>query len=285
MSFDGIDELGFSGENRGGGLEMYLLPVASVNTFPKRSGTNYLSSIVPVNGDNFVKIRFTQFTSNLFIRKRLKDKTEVWDHTIRGDIPKQRFDVLQKLYGYNNNRFVCVYVNLNGEQRVLGTPEDPLFINWDEDCGVKAGDSNSYTITLTWTSPFPAPFYEEELSFKRCAPVDIFVDGVFFLSAEPGTTVNVLLNNAFNLEHDYEDPSASHTLIELRPHTFSQNGSLDGTSSQSASITAIEYSFNGANYQPLNYPLAFTSGQTLHQRITKTKSSTSGFLVQYGTYS
>lgn len=277
MALKNYNPLTYLDENYSGGHYIALVHVDDVVSFPEIYEHVVLGEIELAPGVLFTTIDLLNYTLDLDIRKRISGSSDLHQHTISATVPKNRKQVLGSLQDFNNKNCIVLYVSYNGDQRLLGTPDNPVRFGWRSIYGENPADTNEYRLEIEWENAEEAPFYEEEIDLATCGPVTILLDGDLYAIVPPGGTIDIPLNDIFKEYFTIDNPSGMNKLVnDFQPIPIVRELRIDTVTDKSAEVELIEYSLNDVDYFDIEaaLPLTIPASSTLYLRATIADNTT-----------
>lgn len=161
-----MDSINSLKENNIGGSKNYLLLVSkdAIDVFPDVINININDAITLLPGESWVKWEFTEKTISFDETPRDDTGKTGFDIELVGIIPKDSLNLLRIITSSTYKRAVVLYVDSNGETRVIGSKENPAKILRPKIThGNKPTDLNHYEVVITNSHTKRAPFYQAAL--------------------------------------------------------------------------------------------------------------------------
>lgn len=95
---------------------------------------------------------------NSFLSEQDED-TGTFNTTITGVIRGVDPTTIYQLNKMSKQGMVLTYTDDSGQERVVGNPNNPAKLRFNDELGAATGDLVGQTITITWSHGEPAPFY------------------------------------------------------------------------------------------------------------------------------
>lgn len=146
-------------DNIGGSSRtIHILPFDEAPIF------SILDNLVTTNLDidSWCTIDFTFDTVSFSETEVLVSGSEAYKKVISGSIPKDRYEVSNRLKQYNKKRVVCIHTDRNGVRRVIGNRLAPAILSFNFGTGPSPDDQNKYDLLISQTDKNQAPYYSNE---------------------------------------------------------------------------------------------------------------------------
>lgn len=148
-------------QNIAGISSIQYVPVEWILTFPEFINTNntITEQVALIVGKSWLSMFPVIETIDFRERQRDSSQAAFFTQSLKMDIAKDtnvkdyQFDIMRR------HRFILIYTNRNGEQKLLGTPEYPFKFNSTLQSGRKPGDFSGHKIEFESQNPNKAPFY------------------------------------------------------------------------------------------------------------------------------
>lgn len=179
--------------NAGGAPWFQVVLPADIDTIPDRQLDQIPTAITLVGGANAYNILATtgsvQWTETPRPVNGRLEYTSVYSFVI----PKDRADVLNYAQHLNNRGVVAIVRDANGQNRLMGTKNEPATFRLNtRTLGSAGGNRNEHRYEIVLTSAKPVPFYDVNTHLPVPANVCPPVPGISVtFYSDPGLTTNI----------------------------------------------------------------------------------------------
>ena len=175
-------------ENHGGVKFVELIDIQEILTFPDCQGSNIEEDIILKDGASTFVLNFTRETPSFDEQdKNVGPNLYAYSSKLSGVIPKAEQYKLAQLRKMALTRFVVLFTDNNGFRRVMGSKEEPCFLNWASKTEKNYDQRNQYDLVFTLDGRFPVPFIADGIGFVLPNLDKLYEDGDIF-AFEDGIT-------------------------------------------------------------------------------------------------
>ncbi len=246
MGLFNINSDEFTQDNLGGGKRLLFVPVADVESISPIWRNSIESSIVLKPGKQFYELIFILDTLRFKENRKVSSGATTYTVTITGILPKSRVELYAMLQNFDSKRFILVYVDKNGTQRLVGSIRNPaIFNDSDANDGGRTEIRNELVVEFNWLNDKPALYYGKML--------DVFQPSDF---------------KVYAAEYKIKNLSLGETVFEMPEEIFFKPMLLNSISNASSGVVSHEYNIDNNGFVPAVFPINVNVGTGFILRTT-----------------
>ena len=147
-------------KNVGGVASLSYVLVSEVEKFPvimKYQAINF-DDIVLKDGAEWQTIYFSPETCQTDSENKTDDAGSYYNNTIKADYPAENADASIALESIKDIPMLVIAKNVNGVEKLFGTPENPIRLQYNQPTGESVMKTTGYEISISGAGIYPAFF-------------------------------------------------------------------------------------------------------------------------------
>ncbi len=192
----------FTGENLGSLVNIKVARKSDISYLADPSGDTIYEDIVFNAGKGFREWVVASQSGRMASKGRKSSEGISRENNLPFLIAKDRPGIRQMLSLAEDDEFIILFTDSNGQQKILGSLDHPALFRYDRDSGGKFSDLNAYECEFYCEGPDNEFFYDQVLDVAPSgpAPAIVRVNGVVVASLAPG----VILDFTTDFDFDFE---------------------------------------------------------------------------------
>lgn len=191
--------------NLGGIIKIQIATVDDIETISDSIDGRIFDPIVFKAGRGFYSWFVTEGTPEVNAKDKDSDEGRFKENSLRFSIPKDRDTYFHMLNEMQKSRFVVLYIDKNGNQKLLGNLNSPMQFKYDYSSGAASADFNNYGCEFFSEAPNNVAFHNEIITDAPGSPIPAIVqrsDGTILALLNSGDimTLTSPFTIGFNIE-------------------------------------------------------------------------------------
>lgn len=162
--------------NLGGIIKIQVASVDDIVSISPAINGRIYDNIVFKAGRGFYTFIVTDGTPEVNANDKESDEGRFKENSLQFSVPKDREIHFNMFNEMQKSRFVVLYTDKNGKQKLLGNLNSPMQFKYDYRSGAASADFNNYQCEFFSEAPNNVAFYDADVTAAPGTPVPAIVE-------------------------------------------------------------------------------------------------------------